>query len=370
MKFKPKYRLATQPPSNRVYLFKDPELDGTVTKEIKNLIRIAYRDFEFYKSNRKRRESRRFEAFQKGDFIVTSKEVMENRLVESYNIQPAVGPRNDKEYRYEVLEIFQDEGRSLFSRKPTRFGFIAKRKLENGDAKLFVIFTGTRQLGGWLQKPEFRRVRRIAQKLRLSVEAEDPSVSFGAQEICVQPQTLFSLSGNSLAQILLNLVQRFSMKVDYLLWGKTRSAICNSVERVLSDTTACPPGTELYFSGHGLGATFATLSALNLGYKTHQAQQSRKSQRWNQNQTSPINVFPALYVFSSQGTKAHPFAKDVEAYKATCFRVAGVEDAEAWMAHYDPRNFASDEQTELTPAAAAIATYLRDQAKQLGPRPL
>ncbi|MBN3927019.1 lipase family protein [Nostoc sp. NMS4] len=233
------------------------EFNRSIAMELGNLVRIVYNDFD---------NNQNYSLYLKeGDTILTNRTDMTTKAIFQYSINPSEDS-NKSEYRYtvsKILEVQETDGNK-------RFGFILERKPEkNNEPIYFFVFRGTIQPYEWLHDAKFKLVKpsfKINEKGKDSIK-----VSEGFNEI----------------------YKSMSETVDNFLDDLARKGVKKD--------------TEIYVTGHSLGAAIATLSTLHIAEN---------------------DFAPTLYAFASPRVGNVKFAEhfsDKVIYSQT-FRIANCED--------------------------------------------
>ena len=170
---------------------------------------------------------------------------------------------------YEILDIFLYTGYWFTIPETVPFGFIAKRRLEDGSTGIFVVFRGTRERPEWYNNFRFR----FDQQPFLE-DGNLGQVSQGFNRIYTRPD-------------------------------KDKPAIAEIVQRALQEASKCPPDSQVFVTGHSLGGALSTLATLHIATHTNFKK-------------------PILYTFASPRVGDPKFADHFA--NLECFRVANSED--------------------------------------------
>ncbi len=175
---------------------------------------------------------------------------------------------------YKILSTFYYTGFWMLRPEKVPFGFIAQRQLENGTFGVFVVFRGTRKEAEWIS--DFQNGQ-----APFLWDENLGWVSRGFNKIYTRPNAAHP---------------------ELLISPVTHPSIGDVVLNTLS---ACPPGSQVFVTGHSLGGALATLATLHIKTATQFTQ-------------------PTLYTFASPRVGDPKFAAhftDLE-----CFRIANSED--------------------------------------------
>ena len=180
----------------------DFELD--IAWESANLTRIAYRDYELFneydlfneESVQKARDDRSL--LSENSTLYTSSSINKSRI-DKYRIKHIDQNQEVEDqikvelgeqfYKYQILTIFtrvayeyEVNSRQIYPPKPNvdKFGFIARRELENGKSLIFIVFRGTREWTEWLKNIQLRQIPFLKRSPEYTSEVE---ISMGFNQI-------------------------------------------------------------------------------------------------------------------------------------------------------------------------------------------
>jgi triacylglycerol lipase len=297
------------PPIRGIALHKNSLLSKSVAIELANLTRIAYRDFEIGEEKDKRGQAKYLENLKQGTFIKFLKGDMCSKLIDSYKLcSPSDVKDSINEYDYEILGIFYYLQCWLLVPDETRFGFIARQKIANGKYRIFLIFRGTREPGEWFNNSQFKQIRFLAREWEKPVTSNDEAISFGFNKMYTGYRPGLFLRFKILNQIFTCLEELFRKFMNFLFKIPKRDSMFRVVENIMENLDQCPPDSEVYFSGHSLGAALATVSALHVG------------------KLGKFSHKPSLYTFASPRVGNPKFVKAFDTYGISCYRIANSED--------------------------------------------
>jgi triacylglycerol lipase len=306
-------------PTKGIQLHKDSLFSKSVAVELANLTRIAYQDFEFYEEQDKNKVREYNKNFEVGTFIRVSQKDICDTSIKTYDLCPSINS-SDKarnEYCYEILGIFYYLQYWLAVPDQTRFGFIARRKLEHGKYRVFLIFRGTREPGEWFNNSQFKQIKFLTQQWDKPVTSEEEAISFGFNKMYTGYRPGLFLRFKVLNQFLTYLDKQFRRFMNFLFRISEQESMFKVIERILKDPDQCPPESEVYLSGHSLGAALATVAALHVG----------KLKKFKQP--------PSLYAFASPRVGNPKFARAFDEHNISCYRIANSEDV---VTHLPPNS--------------------------------
>ena len=304
-------------PTKGISLHRNSSLSQSVAIELANLTRIANRDFEICEERDKYKKLDD-ENLEKDTFIKVSQKAICSTLISSYDLCSSSNPKDTiNEYYYEVLGIFYCLQYWLAIPDETRFGFIARRKIENGTYRIFLVFRGTREPGEWFNNSQFKQIKFLSRKWEKLATSEDEAISLGFNKMYTGYRPGLFLRYKFLNQILTYLDKQFRRAMNFLFRMFEQESMYQVVERIISNSTQCPPDSEVYLSGHSLGAALATVSALHVG------------------KLKKFNDAPSLYTFASPRVGNPKFAKAFDTHGISCYRIANSEDV---VTHVPPNS--------------------------------
>ncbi|KST66833.1 lipase family protein [Mastigocoleus testarum] len=201
---------------------------------------------------------------------------------------------------YSILSTFRFTGFWLTRPETVTFGFIAKRILEDGNVGIFIVFRGTRENQEWYQNLNSN------QEDFLGVP-ELGLVNVGTHKIytrAVKNRNLhyarLTADGN------LSYIKNKSRYPDLISRNGHSEAITETVHKTLTDSTQCPANSQVFITGHSLGAGLATFAALHVATQT--------------------KFQPILYTFASPRVAAPNFKEQFTNRNIEYYRIANAED--------------------------------------------
>lgn len=175
---------------------------------------------------------------------------------------------------YKILSTLYYTGFWMLKPEKVPFGFIAQRQLENGAFGIFVVFRGTRKEAEWISDFQNGQVPFLW-------DEGLGWVGRGFNKIYTRPDAAHP-------ELLISPVEHPSIS-----------------DVVLNTVSACPPGSQVFVTGHSLGGALATLATLHV-------------------KTATTFKQPVLYTFASPRVGDPTFANHFKSLE--CFRIANSED--------------------------------------------
>lgn len=224
--------------------------DATRAMELANLVQRAYEQFNFFKENPNQ---------------TWPPQLLDTLTGSTTGDENLDSPDNQGKVSYQLLSTFyfNDDDGDDSDRVP--FGFIVQRELENGLPGIFIVFRGTLTKDEWLDNLKFRQEAFFVGNKNLG------RVSRGFQKIYTE--------------------------------GANDETLANTVITTLETV---PANSQIFVTGHSLGAALATLCALHISQ-------------------SGLNKQPILYTFASPRVGDPKFA-DAFNKSLTAYRIANSED--------------------------------------------
>ncbi len=232
--------------------------DAKRAMELANLVQRAYEQFNFFKQNPN--QTWPPQTTQTSPRILTGSTTRDNNL-DNPSVQGAVS--------YQLLSTFYFNDDDNNDSDSVPFGFIAQRQLENGLPGIFIVFRGTLTKDEWLDNLKFRQEPFFLRNPNLG------RVSRGFQKIYTE--------------------------------GDDGETLANTVIKTLETV---PINSQVFVTGHSLGAALATLCTL------HISKQFVPSH--------PTFQEPILYTFASPRVGDSKFADSFKSL--TAYRISNSED--------------------------------------------
>ena len=178
------------------------------------------------------------------------------------------------------------------------FGFIAKRTFDNGNVGIFIVFRGTQENQEWYQNLNSKQEEFLGvPKLGL--------VNVGTHKIYTRAVINRDLYYARLTDDG-NLSYIKNRYPDLIYRDGHSEAIAETVHKTLTDSTKCPVNSQVFITGHSLGAGLATFAALHI--------------------TTQTSFKPIVYTFASPRVGAPNFREQFANQEIECYRVTNSED--------------------------------------------
>ncbi len=188
------------------------------------------------------------------------------------DFSPILDPSRDGRVLYELLDVLKFTEYGLIFSKIVPFGFIAKRQTPanlGNVAEIFVILRGTLDAPELLYDFEFHQVP-FLKNTNLGY------VSSGFNKIYTHS------NGNN-------------------------ESLGQAIIKILNDQQKCPPDSQIFVTGHSLGAALATLATVDIATNTKFQQ-------------------PILYTYASPRVGDQVFAQKFRERELKHYRIANTED--------------------------------------------
>ena len=253
--------------------------------ELANLIQVAYCQFnDFTDPN--------IPNFSKNDDIKVDFKYP-YLSIDSHDLNQAL--------QYKILAKFEFTELKLFSSKIVPFGFIAQRDFENGTTGIFIVFRGTATKSEWYQNARAKQIDFLG-------DENLGRVTKGFNTIYTRSLAEKNIISFSIAKLKSWL--KLNKKTDLNNQTSLEETVVKTLEK-------CPNNSQIFVTGHSLGAALATLSTIHI------------TQRFVAKQ--PTVKKPILYTFASPRVGNSDFAhqfKNIESY-----RIANSEDFVVTVPH-------------------------------------
>lgn len=324
----------SQLPKPRIGCPMPPDFHLNIAWETANLTRIAYRDYEIYDSFIKKNDNNIFDdCIKDGLPIFVPKDI--NKAVIFYYFVPrlsSIVDLNDeekKEFKSELNSLSQScikyridltynyLGYWKLRADVDRFGFIARRE-ENDSDNLFVIFRGTRQSTEWFNNFQFKQIYCLSESRKdfqkYSKEEYPIKISLGFNKIYTdyRPGLLIRFKYLNILSLWFN--NRFIRLNQFLFKSvhrKHTKSITDVIRNYFSNSQNTSNVSNIFISGHSLGAALACISSFHLGKILY-------DQR--------IDIPITSYVYASPRVGNVEFSRELEKYNVNIFRITNSED--------------------------------------------
>lgn len=260
---------------SNIYIPSGSKFDSERARELANLVEESYRFYELD---------------QKKETWKPEKTGVLNVNLDAGNVSP--------QFHDSILSIFRFTGFWLTRPETVPFGFIAKRTFDNGNVDIFIVFRGTRENQEWYQNLNSN------QEDFLGIP-ELGLVNVGIHKIytrAVRNRDLYyarlTADGN-----LSYIKNRYP---DLIYRDGHPEAIAETIYKTLRDSTKCPANSQVFVTGHSLGAGLATFAALHIASQT--------------------SFKPILYTFASPRVGSPNFTEQFANREIEYYRIANAED--------------------------------------------
>jgi triacylglycerol lipase len=250
--------------------------------ELANLIERAYQQFFYYK---------------RIDYLSgkTWKPEATRKLLGSTTCDMDLDkPSEDGKVEYKLLSVFKVTEFTLTSSEIVPFGFIVQRELKDRTLGIFIVFRGTLTTDEWYHNARVRQVDFL----------ED--YEFG--KVAEGFNTVYSRSVDE------NYIKNFLHRTVEEWFPKTKKIHFsghNSLENTIIETLKkCPENSQVFITGHSLGAALATLAAAHITKIIETTSRTLRK--------------PIVYTFASPRVGDKKFAKNFR--EMECYRIANSED--------------------------------------------
>ena len=165
--------------------------------------------------------------------------------------------------QYKILAKFEFTELKLFSSKIVPFGFIAQREFENGTTGIFIVFRGTATKSEWYQNARAKQIDFLG-------DENLGRVTKGFNTIYTRSLAEKNIISFSIAKLKSWL--KLNKKTDLNTQKSLEETVIKTLEK-------CSNNSQIFVTGHSLGAALATLSTIHITQRFVAKQSTVKKDR-------------------------------------------------------------------------------------------